>query len=515
MSRARVWPVIVVSLAVSIVGFVGCHSQKSAPPTASIKNQAKPASTEGNSKLIANWPTPAGAIIISGQQNGYLEPCGCTEGQLGGMARRADLIDRLQAQSWPLCAVDLGSVADARGARGGPEQSKIKFAVALRALGAMHYDALALSADDLKLGIIETLGQYNNLTDQPKVVAANVTPSQGFEAAVRPSVRSTAGPIKIGITAALDPETFKKLEDPDRDLLTVTDPAQALAGVLADLEKDTHTQVLLVQGPVEKARALAKALPGFDIVVATSEIDEPDAEPVMLNDGKTMLVQVGLKGKFVGVVGLFQDANQKYRFQRVNLNGNYKMADTVRKMIDEDLQNELKAANVVPEYVKRAYVGGAPGATFVGAATCKGCHPNTYARWASTKHSQAFKSIVEDKRGDRQFDAECVSCHTTGFEFASGYKSAELTPHLKGNQCENCHGPGSRHAAEPDNAEFRKLMGQASANPQKQLCYSCHDLDNSHNFEFTKYYSQIVHKGMDKYDDPKVHEGVKDLPASQ
>ena len=32
-----------------------------------------------------------------------------------------------------------------------------------------------------------------------------------------------------------------------------------------------------------------------------------------------------------------------------------------------------------------------PGATFVGAETCKSCHPNTFAKWATTKHAQAFE----------------------------------------------------------------------------------------------------------------------------
>ncbi len=35
-------------------------------------------------KLFADWPKPVAAALISGEQNGYLVPCGCTSGQLGG-----------------------------------------------------------------------------------------------------------------------------------------------------------------------------------------------------------------------------------------------------------------------------------------------------------------------------------------------------------------------------------------------------------------------------------------------
>jgi hypothetical protein len=37
----------------------------------------------------------------------------------------------------------------------------------------------------------------------------------------------------------------------------------------------------------------------------------------------------------------------------------------------------------------------------------------------------------------------------------------------------------------------------------------CHDDENSRNFEFTKYWGMINHKGKDTYTDPKVHRGRK------
>src|SRR5436309_3560352 len=39
---------------------------------------------------IADWPKPVVALVITGQQMGYIEPCGCTglENQKGGLARR-------------------------------------------------------------------------------------------------------------------------------------------------------------------------------------------------------------------------------------------------------------------------------------------------------------------------------------------------------------------------------------------------------------------------------------------
>ena len=63
-----------------------------------------------------------------------------------------------------------------------------------------------------------------------------------------------------------------------------------LTAVLADLEKDTDTQVLLVQGPPELAKTLAEKYPGFDIVVGTSAYPDPPDDAERLNGGKTLLV---------------------------------------------------------------------------------------------------------------------------------------------------------------------------------------------------------------------------------
>jgi hypothetical protein len=41
-----------------------------------------------------------------------------------------------------------------------------------------------------------------------------------------------------------------------------------------------------------------------------------------------------------------------------------------------------------------------------------------------------------------------------------------------------------------------------------RMCIRCHDEDNSPKFTFATYYGQIVHKGLDDYKDPKVHQPV-------
>jgi hypothetical protein len=537
-SISKHWPpAFGVLLAALILAFVGCNSSRrdETDPGAGVAKNASGASDEGeaqgSTKLLASWPTGpndrfAGALIVTGEMLGYHEPCGCQAEQKGGLVRRATLVELLRRQGWDLGLIDLGAlIQDPAQARGGPDQAKLKFAYSLKALQAMDYRAVALAPEDLKLGTAEVLMQLDNtLGETPeslKAIAANATPAPdlGFEKRLRPSVRMQVGPVKVGVTAVLDPSAFEALSDPDKAaLLTVITPEEALPAVLADLEADTNIQVLMVQGPPEMARRLAQAFPGFDLVVATSSTPDPDPKPVELNGGKTWLIGVGKKGMYAGVVGLYVDPKQRFRYQRVELNRKYdphrELAASVRNLIGDDFQAALKSTGVLENYPKRPYAlfNAPPDAIFVGAETCKSCHPNTFAKWASTKHAHAYEPLVNDPRDDgrnREFDAACVSCHTTGFDFIGGFVTADRTPYLKGNQCENCHGPGSRHAAEPDNVAFRQAMARSRDDfDRNHRCIACHDEDNDPKFNFDTYWPQIMHSKLDSYADPSVHRGT-------
>jgi len=146
------------------------------------------------------------------------------------------------------------------------------------------------------------------------------------------------------------------------------------------------------------------------------------------------------------------------------------------------------------------------GAEFVGAETCGECHTKAHAKWSQTGHAHAFESLVTGRRGiPRIHDPECLSCHVTGWHpqqvirYESGYLNQEESAHLLGNQCENCHGPGSRHIELIENgklAEARKLV-RVTLKDAKTFCYDCHDLDNSPRFNFETYWPKIAHPGLD------------------
>ena len=488
------------------------------PPTTSagqlVTTDARPdADSEHQDPLakFAAWgqKPPAAVLVVSGEQDGYLQPCGCTEGQLGGLGRRYDLVEKLKAKGWPVAGIDLGNlIKNPATARGGPQQEKIKFDTALKALGAMNYSAVAVGPEDLKLGIGEALGVLLNLKS-PAFLAANLKPAEGFEEAIRPSTIIANGPVKVGVTAVIEPAVFEALADPDKATLLAIRPAdEAIPGVLAQLERDSAIQVLMVQGTPEEAKRLAGKFPGFDLVVATASFDDPDERPEVLNGGRTTLINVGRKGKYAGVVGLYPGRSPSVEFHLQPLEGKHFVeAEPMRVLIDESYPSLLKVMGVVENYSRTANSAYPAGAEYVGAATCQACHPKTFEKWSSTKHAAAYAGLQKPRR-NREADAECVSCHVTGFGYNTGWVSAERTPFLKGNQCENCHGPSSLHNAEPDNLAYREPMKRTADQVNHGgFCISCHNEDNDPHFVFDEYYPKIFHKGLDTYDDPQVHRG--------
>ena len=544
MTRRFAWSRLApIGLSAAILIVIGCQGgQADRPSLGGADDSAQgstspPAPTEDSGRLLAHWPKSKriGALIVSGQMNGYLEPCGCSAGQKGGLVRRATFIERLRREGWDLGLIDLGGLAnDPAEALGGPLQSKLEFATSLEVLTKLGYDAIALAARDLRLSTSEVLMEFvNTLPAEPdatKILAANVKPIEGlgFEDRIRPSARIEIGSIRVGVTAVLDPQSFAEIPDATKaELLTVKPPEEDLAAVLDDLEKDTKLQVLMVQGPPELAKTLAAAYPGFEIVVGTSRVPDPPDAPEILNDGKTWLVTVGEKGMYLGVIGFYQDADQKLRYQRIELNERYdrdaELASEVRDLIDVDLQHDFASTHVLESYPRKPYVNvlfeTPQDATFVGAETCKSCHAGTYAKWASTPHAHAYEVLVSDPHRpgrNRENDAACVSCHTTGFGYETGFVTADLTPGLKNNQCENCHGPGSAHAAAPDDASILKAISRTKEFFAENIdhgCIRCHDGDNDPHFDFATYWPKVMHNGLDNYDDPKVHQGVDPTDA--
>ena len=456
------------------------------------------------------WPVPTAALILTGEQHGYIEPCGCTENQSGGVSRRGDLVRQLHELGWKTAGLDLGGLV-----KRNRLQSQRKFETMLAALKDLNYKAVAFGAEDVKLGPDYLLSQ--NLPDNPiSFLNANVTfydtPDLGTPNRTRVFEH---GGLKFGVTSVMGDSLrleIKQVED-----VKFQPPADVLPAALESLEAEqVDLKILLAQGSLEEGRRLARDFPAFDLVLTAGGPEDPNGTPEAI--GNTVLLTVGHKGKHAGVLAIYPDGDPKFRFELVQLDRT-RFGDTP-KMIEHMryYQDQLKQQQIA---VQESPVGHPSGATFVGSDACADCHEEEYAIWKKTGHAEAFASLdpKNERHGHerlkgiaRMFDPECLACHVTGwnpqevFRYRSGFINAEfaadeeertMSPLLIGSGCENCHGPGSRHIELADNGEdelaikeVRLTLDQANS---AEGCYKCHDLDNSPTFDFDKYWEKIAH----------------------
>jgi hypothetical protein len=114
---------------------------------------------------------------------------------------------------------------------------------------------------------------------------------------------------------------------------------------------------------------------------------------------------------------------------------------------------------------------------------CQNCHPKEYTDWQGTPHAKASMDTTFQAQFAKASDQQaCLTCHTTGFDSASGKPMAE------GVSCEACHGPyqeGHPNAATmqlPLASDTCKVchettfqQWETSLHGQKNIqCFDCH-----------------------------------------
>jgi hypothetical protein len=270
------------------------------------------------------------------------------------------------------------------------------------------------------------------------------------------------------------------------------------------------------------------------VILCLSQEDEAPANPVWVTNPRTkarsMVVTVGRKGKHVGVVGVYKTGNPKapysFRYQLVEMSEDFLTPAREEKghpivALMERYTKELKGENdYLGRYGQMKHllqamppvkgVAGSP--TYVGSQRCQKCHRKEYKIWEKSHHSHAYDTLVKARRpGNRQYDPECIVCHTVGFGYQGGFVRADprvpndktATPHLKDVGCESCHGPASLHVANPHNVDWQQRLNPWRQMPKArrldavdQLCQKCHDIDNDVTYAhggFQKKLKEIKH----------------------
>ncbi|HBE69723.1 MAG TPA: hypothetical protein DDW52_16375 [Planctomycetaceae bacterium] len=461
-----------------------------------------------NQVIAADWPKPDVVLYLSGQQHGYIEPCGCTglENQKGGLIRRDTLLTSLRDRGWDIVPMDVGNQVRRIG-----RQATLKFESTVNAFKMMDYQAATLGIDDLKLPAVELIqiAGSDGRSELP-FISANVVV---FDSSFFPTHKVIeAGGRKIGVTGVLGSEYESKIQSDD---IVFSDPVASLKPIIDELKSDgCDFIVLLAHASIEESEAIARQVSGMDIVVTAGGFGEPTLNPEPIEGSDALILQVGTKGMWGGIVGLFNDAKNPIRYQKIAISSQFKDS---KRMLEQfaNYQNQLEEIGLEGlGAVEKAYLGGSD-REFVGSEVCGDCHTTAYDIWLDSPHVHATESIIaanNDRGGiPRHHDPECISCHVTGWDpqgfepFKSGWESLKASEHLGGSGCENCHGPGSQHVAAENGdidvttERLKELQQQMvlTLDRAEMHCRKCHDLDNSPEFDFASYWEEVKHYGKD------------------
>lgn len=496
--------------------------------------------------LFKAWPRrPDLAIAFTGESKGYLQPCGCSEPQYGGLARRENLLRILKAGGWKVVAMDLGDMTQsfenkaADGFHGFPEMTDIKFRASMLALEKMIYGAVALGKQEYLSPLQPAIARHTANTPKPRVVATNLIKTGPGELWAKLNVARTELIVeerfKVGVISIVGPTVLREIVNAlpaavkaDVDFV---DPARAMEEGLRELKGKANIGVMLFQGDEKEAAGFvatayklykAGVAPLLHAVLCMDRDSDPPDRPKAVDGIPTQIISVGHKGKNVGVLGLFRnETNLELRYQNIKLGPQFQPKEGDEKthpvvQLMQDYADELKKGDYLGKIPRTMHPTQADPATknafYVGSERCGKCHDQIYADWEKTAHAHAYKTLENAKlpKG-RQFDPECIVCHTVGYPYQTGFYNPPAGANLEAHNkklhnvgCESCHGPGSEHVKNPGNTALYPIINpfrpsdkeldpttpvagrNALFNRRKNqidwFCQKCHDLENDVNW---------------------------------
>jgi len=422
-------------------------------------------------------------VFFSSDTRGYLEPCACAAGMVGGLARRATYLESEPVAGARLL-VDAGNMT-----KGSREDEIARFRFILDGMETLSYDAANLGGREAAIPAARLLEALSGRSIS--FVSANVlSATTGRPITEAYTILERSG-LRIGVTGVTRSDVSRVGEG-----LRLEDPAAALLLVLPELRQRCDFVVCLAAVEEAWIRDLAGRAYEVDLFLG-GDVTASQAGPERI--GETLAAWVGDKGKYVGKVNILAEGDGTV----VDASGavtelTEDFADSPVMMPVLEGYFAYLEANLFARFASDEHlevIGGRdPEAAdrYIGSQGCgrAGCHQVEYAIWQSSRHARALTTL---EMSEDQFDSACLPCHVAGFSARDGFQGASETPHLGGVQCEACHGRARNHvkqAVEGANpGEFPSLFRVITPN----TCAKCHDRENSPEFEFAAYWERIKH----------------------
>ena len=406
-------------------------------------------------------------LVVSGDTQGWLVPCGCASNQSGGLLRRGTYVTKLR-ESADVVYLDAG------GAPGGASLYELaRFEAILKGELALDLAAHNIGGPEAALGP-EALRRLAAELHVP-FISANAATTSGERLAPTHRIVTT-GRRTLLVVGVLS----QQFATPD---VRVTDPRDAVLEVLEEVQTPFETLVVLAYLPEAELRSFARELPEADLVVGgpTGQSIPPERA------GPALLAAATNKGKFLveftAVEGAEHDWSGRTIEVTAELADDPQQVDNLRAfrafLVDRDYPAaESGFAPDLPANIPRSYA-------VAGSQSCRDCHTEDCRVWDDSTHSHAWQTLMAE---GAHVDSWCQQCHTTGFGLPGGFVSARRSTDRINVGCESCHGPSRAHVDDP---QVRTPFAA------QDRCVVCHDRENSPEFNYGVYWPQIQHGDHD------------------
>jgi len=418
---------------------------------------------------MASADTVPLTVIYSGNLDGELEPCGCSdEGNLGGIKRRVTTIDSIKVQNPNSVILSAGGLVASEGAN-----DYLKAVYIFKAFAGLGYDAIGVQWNDLNYGA--ELATQNNLP----WVASNWLKGEFAKFKVINRTINNNN-VEIRFFTWLDPDSSPIRQMPGGKPVTYDD----IGKVARQLETAKLQQALVILTTTLPLEIVKDQLPldYIDILFVRAAY-EVYGEPKKV--GSTLVLEPGSRGMRLGKLELTLGKDNTVEDWKHKI---IPMPESVQDSPRMSAWYEEYNAKVKEDYLKRVEIrkqresGESP---FIGEEQCKTCHPKQHKVWQGSEHAIAFEDLEIVKKS---FDPECIQCHVVGFNKSGGFVDISITSHLMNVQCENCHGAGKDHAK----SSGQKPLAHKGWSKEK-MCGQCHVQKHSPSFDIEKYWPKIAH----------------------
>jgi hypothetical protein len=401
-------------------------------------------------------------IFVTGSELGALKPCGCSGGQLGGLDRRAAVLNSVARQNRLI--IDTGSFVE-----GNNQQDLIKFGIIIDAFRLLGYDLVNLTHEDTE--IAQQLGLLDDIAVSFNAISSD-NPTQ-ISLPVKFAAKFFLGNKPLNVTiVSFDVDTNSA------ENISELFPAPANAQALNILILNRYDTAII--------NSISQDELVVDCIICPADSDEPRL--ISEQFAKPLVFSVGRFGRYVcklqiqpqgenhlasNMSAMQQSAVQnaaviaidklKLKFSAIPVTEDLPLNSLLVELY-KHYQRLVEESRLLKTYL---HLPSSDGLEYVGSKACQECHSYEYEMWSSKAHADAFATLEEV---GSQFDPECVICHVVGMDYESGFVWPGETEHLKNVGCENCHGPGSEHI---------RTSGEAWTTEPQSTCTDCHTPEQS------------------------------------